>query len=233
MFDKRTGYMPITSLINHGVIVGSEDYSDEVAVDVDVNMTRYNGDIKQWWWNWKYWQHLLWWLIGCISGAWSSFATATSSFSEAGDQSSVSIWSAIKHLGHFTPSLGITNSHQGSFLPLPIVDWPTWMIFVNRLFLSPALFPLTNWQQTISAQPQQELLTLFFFFILFVKLWFTKEIVISAWMGLDAPADIYSICWKPLREVLELSWEILLFTYSLNLSDFSSDKEYFLDTHNV
>ena len=125
----------------HGVIVGSEDYSDEVAVDVDVNMTRYNGDIKQWWWNWKYWQHLLWWLIGCISGVWSSFATATSSFSEAGDQSSDSIWSAIKHLGHFTPSLGITNSHQGSFLPLPIVDWPTWMIFVNRLFLSPALFP--------------------------------------------------------------------------------------------
>ena len=74
------------------------------------------------------------------------------------------------------------------------------------------------------------------FFILFVKLGFTKEIVISAWMGLDAPADIYSICWKPLREVLELSWEILLFTYSLNLSDFSSDKEYFLDDlfpHNV
>ena len=71
---------------------------------------------------------------------------------------------------------------------------------------------------------QQELLT---FFILFVKLGFTKEIVISAWMGLDAPADIYSICWKPLREVLGLSWEILLFTYSLNLSDFSSDKEYF------
>ena len=140
-FDKGTGYMPITSLIYHGVIVGSEDYSDEVAVDVDVNMTRYNGDIKQWWWNWKYWQHLLWWLIGNISGAWSSFATATSSFSEAGDQSSDSIWSAIKHLGHFTPSLGITNSHQGSFLPLPIVDWPTWMIFVNRLFLSPALFP--------------------------------------------------------------------------------------------
>ena len=80
---------------------------------------------------------------------------------------------------------------------------------------------------------QQELLT---FFILFVKLGFTKEIVISAWMGLDAPADIYSICWKPLREVLELSWEILLFTYFLNLSHFSSDKEHFLDdlfTHNV
>ena len=39
--------MPITSLINHGVIVGSEDNNNEVAVDVDVNMTRYNGDIKQ------------------------------------------------------------------------------------------------------------------------------------------------------------------------------------------
>ena len=39
--------MPITSLIYHGVIVGSEDNNDEVAVDVDVNMTRYNGDIKQ------------------------------------------------------------------------------------------------------------------------------------------------------------------------------------------
>ena len=46
-FDKGTGYMPITSLFNHGVIVGSEDNNDEVAVDVDVNMTRYNGDIKQ------------------------------------------------------------------------------------------------------------------------------------------------------------------------------------------
>ena len=174
----------------------------------------------------------IWWLIGNISGAWSSFATATSSFSEAGDQSSDSSWSAIKHLGHFTPSLGITNSHQGSFLPLPIVDWPTWMIFVNRLFLSPALFPLTNWQQTISLLGSSARI-IDLFFILFVKLGFTKEIVISAWMGLDAPADIYSICWKPLREVLELSWEILLFTYSLNLSDFSSDKEYFLDTHNV
>ena len=35
-FDKGTGYMPITSLINHGVIVGSEDNNDEVAVDIDV-----------------------------------------------------------------------------------------------------------------------------------------------------------------------------------------------------
>ena len=39
--------MPITSLIIVIVIVGSEDNNDEVAVDVDVNMTRYNGDIKQ------------------------------------------------------------------------------------------------------------------------------------------------------------------------------------------